>query len=116
MLKKFLTRVISPPYFFAFAEKGLPGLLILFLITLSYGLVGGLFLAPADELQGEGFRILYVHVPCAFLSLLVYALMALSAALGLVWRLKLAFAVMRESAPLGATFTFLALVTGSLWG
>ncbi len=87
-----------------------------FVVTLTYGLVGGLFLAPADYLQGEGFRILYVHVPCAFLSLMIYSVMAAGAVMGIIWRLKLAFAVMRQSAPLGAVFTFLALVTGSLWG
>jgi heme exporter protein C len=57
-----------------------------------------------------------VHVPCAFLSLLVYGLMAGAALLGLIWRLKLAFAVMKESALPGAVFTLLALITGSLWG
>ncbi len=112
----FLTTVLSPPYFFSLTEKWLPWLGLIFLAGLTYGLIGGLFLAPPDYLQGEGFRILYVHVPCAFLSLLVYSLMALAAAFGLIWRLKLAFAVMRHSAPLGALFTFLALFTGSLWG
>lgn len=114
--QEFLTTVMSPPYFFSFAEKCMPWLVVAFIATLSYGLFGGLFLAPADYLQGEGFRILYVHVPCAFLSLMVYSVMAFAAAFGIIWRLKLAFAVMRQSAPLGAAFTFLALVTGSLWG
>jgi heme exporter protein C len=111
-----LTTVMSPPYFFSFAEKCMPWLVTGFALTFTYGLVGGLFLAPADYLQGEGFRILYVHVPCAFLSLLVYSVMATMAALGIIWRLKLAFAIMRQSAPLGALFTLLALITGSLWG
>jgi len=115
-IQAFLTRVISPPYFFAFAEKCMPWLILGLILTLGYGLIGALYLAPADYLQGEGFRILYVHVPCAFLSLLIYSLMAVAATLGLVWRLKLAFAVMHQSAMLGAIFTFLALMTGSLWG
>ena len=115
-IRLLFTRVISPPYFFAFAEKSMPWLILAFILSFSYGLLGGLFLAPADYLQGDAFRILYIHVPCAFLSLLVYGLMATAALFGLVWRLKLAFAVMRQSAPLGAMFTFLALVTGSLWG
>lgn len=115
-MQTFLTTVMSPPYFFSFAEKCKPWLILVFIVTLTYGLIGGLFLAPADYLQGEGFRILYVHVPCAFLSLLIYSLMALAAAFGIIWRLKLAFAVMLHSAPLGAMFTFLALLTGSLWG
>jgi heme exporter protein C len=115
-LRLFLTRVISPPYFFAFAEKCMPWLITGLLVAACYGCIGGLFWAPADYLQGDGFRILYVHVPCAFLSLLVYSIMAIAAALGIIWRLKLAFAVLRQSAPLGAMFTFLALATGSLWG
>lgn len=111
-----LTTVMSPPYFFSFAEKCMPWLVTGLAVAFTYGLVGGLLLAPADYLQGEGFRILYVHVPCAFLSLLVYSVMAAAAAFGIIWRLKLAFAVMRHSAPLGAMFTLLALITGSLWG
>jgi heme exporter protein C len=79
-------------------------------------MIGGLILAPADYLQGEGFRIIYVHAPCAFLSLFIYAVMAAAAVAGMVWRLKLAFLVMRHSAPIGAGFTLLALITGSLWG
>jgi len=94
----------------------LPYLVVLLSLSLAYGLVGGLYLAPPDYLQGEGFRILYVHVPCAFLSLTVYAAMAFFAVSGLVWRLKLAFRMMTESAGIGALFTFLALLTGSLWG
>lgn len=115
-LQTFLAQVISPPYFFYFAQKCLPWLIIILIASLSYGLVGSLWLAPPDYLQGDGFRILYVHVPCAFLSLVIYSLMALAAIFGLTWRLKLAFSVMQQSASLGAWFTVLALITGSLWG
>lgn len=115
-IQTFLTTVISPPYFFAFAEKCMPWLTIGLFVSFTYGLIGGLIYAPADYLQGDGFRILYIHVPCAFLSLAVYSLMALAAVLGITWRLKLAFAVLRQSASLGAMFTLLALITGSLWG
>jgi heme exporter protein C len=115
-IQLFLTTVISPPYFFAFAKKCMPWLGLSFFLSFAYGMVGGLVFAPADYLQGDGFRILYVHVPCAFLSLLIYSLMAVAALLGITWRLKLAFAVMRQSASLGAIFTLLALITGSLWG
>lgn len=115
-LTTFMTRVISPPYFFAWADKILPWLATGLCVSLIYGLIGGLFLAPADYLQGDGFRILYVHVPCAFLSLFIYSVMAIAALLGIIWRLKLAFSVMQQSASLGALFTLLALITGSLWG
>lgn len=111
-----LTTVISPPYFFSFAKKTMPWLIGGLCLSLSYGLIGGLAIAPADYLQGQGFRILYVHVPCAFLSLIIYSIMAIAATFGLTWRLKLAFSVMRQSASIGALFTLLALITGSLWG
>lgn len=94
----------------------LPWLTVAFLLMLAYGLTGGLLLAPADYQQGDGFRIIYVHVPCAFLSLMIYGVMSAAAFCVLVWRIKLAFLVIKHSAPLGAMFTFLALLTGSLWG
>jgi heme exporter protein C len=80
------------------------------------GLYGGLVLAPPDYQQGDGFRIVYVHAPAAWLSMFVYATMAAGAAVGLVWRIKLAHAVAAASAPVGASFTFLALATGAIWG
>lgn len=107
---------ISPKKFTALSRALLPWLTISFFISLTYGLIGGLILAPADYLQGDGFRILYVHVPCAFLSLFIYAIMAGAAFCYLVWRMKMAALVMRHSMPIGALFTLLALITGSLWG
>jgi heme exporter protein C len=89
----------------------LPGL-----ILIIYGLYGGLLLAPPDYQQGDAFRIIYVHVPSAYLSLMAYSIMAISAGIGLIWRLKLAHAVAAAAAPIGAWFTFLALATGSIWG
>ncbi len=80
------------------------------------GLWGGLIKAPMDYQQGEGFRIFYVHVPSAIMSMFVYSTMAIAAGIGLIWRMKLAHAVAAASAPIGAWFTFCALATGSLWG
>jgi heme exporter protein C len=111
-----LTSLVSPKIFNRFANFMLPWISALFLLLLGYGLVGGLALAPADYQQGDGFRIIYVHVPCAILSLFIYAVMAAAAFTALVWRLKMAFLVIKHSAPIGALFTFLALFTGSLWG
>ncbi len=85
-------------------------------VLLLLGLWGGLVMAPADYQQGDGFRIIYVHVPSAFLSMMVYSAMAFFAFLALVFRIKLANCALRASAPIGATFAFLALLTGSLWG
>ncbi|VVC74874.1 Heme exporter protein C [Aquicella siphonis] len=108
--------LVSPKKFFYLSRMVTPWLTALFLLAFSYGIIGGLILAPADYLQGDGFRILYIHAPCAFLSLFIYAVMAAAAVAAIVWRLKLAFLVIRHSAPIGAGFTFLSLVTGSLWG
>tara|TARA_R110000868_G_scaffold106915_6_gene292854 strand:+ start:446 stop:1177 length:732 start_codon:yes stop_codon:yes gene_type:complete len=111
-----INSLISPKIFFRFASIILPWLSVLFLLTFSYGLIGGLLLAPADYQQGDGFRIIYVHVPCAILSLFIYGVMASAAFTALVWRIKMASLVIKHSAPIGAIFTFLALLTGSLWG
>lgn len=111
-----ITRLASPKRFFYLIDKALPWLGVLFILSFGYGLIGGLILAPADYLQGDGFRIIYVHVPCAFLSLTIYAVMTYAAIAGLVWRFKLAPLIIRHSAPIGAAFTLLALITGSLWG
>lgn len=108
--------LISPKKFFNLSNRIVPWLTALFLLSLTYGLIGGLILAPADYLQGDGFRIIYVHAPCAFLSIFIYTIMATAAVCGLVWRIKLAFLVIRHSATIGAGFTLLALITGSLWG
>jgi heme exporter protein C len=83
---------------------------------MAMGLYGGLWTSPPDYQQGDAFRIIYIHVPSAYLSMMCYSLMALASAIGLIWRLKLAHAVAAAAAPIGASFTFLALVTGSLWG
>ena len=89
---------------------GLTGLL------MAAGLAGGLFLAPVDARQGEVYRIIFVHVPSAWMAMFVYMVMAGAAFVALVWHVKLAEVLARESAPLGAVFTALALATGSLWG
>lgn len=111
-----LNYLASPKKFLYFSGKVLPWLTALFTLSLAYGLVGGLMLAPADSVQGDGFRIIYIHVPCAFLSLFIYLMMTGAAVMSIAFRMKLAFSVMRHSASLGAAFTFFALLTGSLWG
>ena len=80
------------------------------------GLISGLVLAPPDYQQGESFRIIYVHVPSAWLSMFAYMVMACAAAASLIWRVKLGDVLARATAPVGASFTALALITGSLWG
>ena len=80
------------------------------------GLYGGLVLAPPDYQQGDSFRIIFIHVPSAWMSLFIYMVMAGAGAVGLIWRIKLSHVVAASSAPIGASFTFLALATGSIWG
>jgi heme exporter protein C len=109
-------KLASPPHFYRIAGLLGPWVLWAGLILLAIGVYGGLFVAPADYQQGDGFRIIYVHVPSAYLSTLIYAVMATAAGIGLIWRMKLAHAVAASAAPIGASFTFLALVTGALWG
>lgn len=116
MFNWFNQRFLAPKSFYKTSSALLPWLLTAFVVCFSYGLFTGLFIAPADYQQGDGFRIIYVHVPSAFASMAIYSVMAISAILTLVWRVKIAAICMACSAPIGASFTFLALVTGSIWG
>ena len=113
---QFLYKLASPQSFYRLAGQFLRYLKPLSLLLFVCGLIGGLILAPADYQQGDAFRIIYIHVPSAFMSLGVYSFMAFCAVISLVWRIKLADIMIKVSAPLGAWFTFLALVTGSIWG
>jgi heme exporter protein C len=109
-------RLGSPPYIYGLAARLTPWLAWLAAALIAGGLYGGLVLAPPDYQQGDDFRIMYVHVPAAWMSLMVYTTMAVSAGVGLIWRIKVSHAVAASCAPIGASFTFVALVTGSLWG
>jgi heme exporter protein C len=73
-------------------------------------------LAPPDYQQGEGFRMIYVHAPSAWLSVMIYGVMATAAAVGLIWRMKVAHAAAASCAAIGASFTAVSLLTGMLWG
>ncbi len=112
----FFHKMGSPPYFYGFAGRLIPWLGWISAGLLAAGLYGGLVLAPPDYQQGDSYRIMFIHVPSAWMSLFVYVVMAAAGAVGLIWRIKVAEAVAAASAPVGAWFTFLALITGSLWG
>ena len=109
-------KLASPPHFYRIAGRLVPWFGIPAVLLTAAGIYGGLVLAPPDYQQGDAFRIIYVHAPSAWLSLMCYTTMAAAAAVGLVWRIKLAHALAAASAPIGASFAFLCLATGSLWG
>ena len=109
-------RLGSPPYVYRLAQRLTPWFAWSAGILMLAGLFGGLVLAPPDYQQGDGFRIIYVHAPTAWLSLMVYTWMGVAAAVGLIWRIKVAHAVAAACAPVGASFTAVALATGSLFG
>ena len=113
---KFFHKLASPPYFYKLAAVISPWLAAPGIALIAYGVYAGLFLAPMDYQQKDAFRIIYVHVPAAYLSMMAYMIMAVSGGIGLIWRIKLSHAVAAAAAPLGAAFTFLALMTGSIWG
>ena len=112
----FFHKLASPPYFYAFAGRMVPWLGWACVGLLIAGLYGGLVLAPADYQQGESYRIIFIHVPSAWMSLFIYVVMAVCGGIGLIWHIKVAEVIAASSASVGASFTFIALVTGSLWG
>lgn len=109
-------RLASPPYVYRTAAAFAPWLLLIAVVAIAYGVIDGLVFAPPDYQQGNAFRIIYVHAPAGWLSMFGYTLMAVAGAIGLIWRIKMAHAVSAAVAPIGASFTVLGLVTGSLWG
>lgn len=109
-------RLGSPPYVYGLARRLTPWFAWPAAVLILYGLWGGLVSAPPDYQQGDGFRIIYVHAPSAWMSLMVYTVLAGAAAVGLIWRIKVAHAAAASCAAIGASFTVAALVTGSLWG
>ena len=109
-------QLASPPHAYRLLALWRPWLFWPALILMAVATYGGLVLAPPDYQQKDAFRIIYVHVPSASLSLMVYVMMAVAAAIGIIWRMKLAHAVAAACAPIGVWFTVLALVTGSVWG
>tara|TARA_B100000427_G_scaffold325143_1_gene331495 strand:+ start:1136 stop:1861 length:726 start_codon:yes stop_codon:yes gene_type:complete len=115
MLKNIFNK-ISPNGFYFFTTQLTPWLLSISLILISYGVYQGLFIVPPDYQQGDAFRIMYVHVPSAWLSLFAYSVLAFCSIVSLVWRIKVFEVLSISAAKIGALFTFLTLVTGAIWG
>ena len=113
---KWFHRLGSPPWFYRVSGKLIPWMSLLCAALIIYGLYGGLVVAPPDYQQGDSFRIIYIHVPAAWMSMFIYVVMAVSGLISLVWRIKMTEIFVISSAAIGASFTFLALATGSLWG
>ncbi|TIS51697.1 MAG: heme transporter HemC, partial [Mesorhizobium sp.] len=105
----------NPTRFVGLADKVIPWLAATAAILLGVGLYMS-FTAPEDFQQGITVRIMYIHVPFAWLAMMCYTIMAISALGTLVWRHPLADVALKAAAPIGATFTALALITGSIWG
>ena len=115
-LPKWFYQMASPKWFYDFGARLQPWFAGLALILISWGLVWGLLYAPADYQQGNSFRIIYVHVPAAILGQSLFLFMAVAGAIGLIWKIKVAFMVARSATLVGASFTALALITGAVWG
>ena len=113
---KLLYQLASPKTFYQLTGRWVPWVAASALLMLITGFTWGLVFAPPDYQQGDAFRIIYVHVPSAFLSMALYAFMGFLALLLLVWRIKIAGVLLSMCAQLGACMAFLALVTGSIWG
>ena len=109
-------RFANPNRFLKLAAAVLPWSAAATLALTAVGLYGALLASPPDYQQGEAVRIMYVHVPAAWMALFIYTTMAAASGAALVWRHPLADLVAQAAAPIGASFTFLALATGSLWG
>lgn len=106
----------SPPHFDRFAARWSRVFYVAAVPVLLIGIWQGLFVVPPEQSQGDAFRIIYIHVPSAWMSLFVFALMALYAAIALVWRIKICEILAMACAPMGAGFTLITLLTGSIWG
>nr|WP_313404789.1 heme ABC transporter permease [Pseudomonas sp.] len=106
----------SPKWFYEMSGRWLPWLSIAAVLLTVAGLVWGLAFAPPDYQQGNSFRIIYIHVPAAFLAQSIYVTLAIAGLVGLVWKMKLADVALQQAAPIGAWMTAIALLTGAIWG
>ncbi len=109
-------QLASPKWFFYMSARLITWLSVITLLLFVIGLILGLLMSPADYQQGNTVRIMYIHVPAAYMSMMAYVIMAITGAIGLVWRIKMAHIVSISCASVGAIFTALALLTGAIWG
>lgn len=112
---KILHRLGSPKWLYLIINKLLPWVSWSSIILLLIGLYWGLFFAPADYLQGDSFRIIYIHVPAAILAESCYILLAVCGIIQLVWKIKTASIILRAATPVGGWMTLVSIVTGCIW-
>lgn len=112
----FFHKLGSPPWLYGISGAILRVLLPLTLLGLLAGAVWGVLFTYPDFRQGNSYRIIYIHVPSAVVALAGYYVMAIAGAVSLIWRMKMADIAMKSCAPIGAALTFIALVTGAIWG
>ena len=107
---------LNPSEFNKLSDLLIKPLFFLSFIALSLGLIFALYMSPNDYQQGSTVRIMYIHVPSAWLALLTFVIMTIYSIIGLTFKIPFSFIVNSAIAPIGATFTFICLITGSLWG
>jgi len=112
----FFHKLGSPPWLYKISGSILRWLLPITVVALGVGMVWGLLFTSPDFRQGNSYRIIYIHVPAAVVALAGYYIMAMAGAVSLIWKMKMADVAMKACAPIGAAFTFIALLTGSIWG
>ena len=115
-IKDWFIEMGSPPLFFKWSSKILPWLMLVTFVVFILGLAWGLFYSPTDYKQGDVYRIIYIHVPSAILGQSIFLFMAVCGFITMVWRVKISGMLLKSAAPIGASFTLLALLTGSIWG
>ena len=116
IIKKFIHQFASPKSYLMKVDRYYTAIFYLSIFIFSLSVFWGLFLTPEDYIQGNSFRIIYLHVPASFVSQSLYAVMAISGVFYLIWRVKLAAYLIVAIAPIGAMTTFIALITGAIWG
>ena len=116
MIKKFFHQFASPKTYFAIANKFVKPFLVFFFLLYISALAWGLFFTPPDAVQGDSYRIIYMHVPAASVAQSIYFALAIAGFVYVVWKMKMAGLFIKAMAPIGASFTLLALISGAIWG
>ncbi|MAR95708.1 MAG: heme ABC transporter permease [Gammaproteobacteria bacterium] len=116
MIKKFIHQFASPKTYLFQVNRAYKYIFYISLCIYLFSLTWGILFTPEDFVQGNSYRIIYLHVPASFLSQSLYAMMAIASIIFLVWRVKLAAYLIIAIAPIGAVTTFIALFSGSIWG